>query len=68
VGGDDPSLAPLKALYSTHGGDLTAIFAELGDDPGKAIKYPPKDADEFATKVCDVVLAFGGWAGGFDDA
>lgn len=51
MGGDDPSLAPLKALYATHGGDLVAIFAELGDDPGKAIKYPPKDADEFATKV-----------------
>ncbi len=44
-------LAPLVALYETHAGDIAAIFAELGDDPGKALKYPPKDANEFATKV-----------------
>jgi hypothetical protein len=48
---DDPSLAPIIELYEKHAGDIVNIFAELGDNPGKAIKYPPKDAKEFAVKV-----------------
>jgi hypothetical protein len=46
----DPMIAALEALYEKHGGDLGAIFEVLGEDPKKAIKYPPKDANEFATK------------------
>ena len=38
---DDADLAPLIELYNTHAGNINAIFAELGDDPGKALKYPP---------------------------
>jgi len=41
----------LKALYDKHEGDLENIFAELGDNPSKAQKYPPADRDEFAKKV-----------------
>lgn len=40
----------LKKLYGDHSGNLEAIFEVLGEDPGKALKYPPKDAMEFATK------------------
>jgi hypothetical protein len=40
-------------LYKLHGGDLNAIFNELGDHPGKALKYPPSNAEEFAQKVWD---------------
>jgi hypothetical protein len=29
---------------------LSAVFAELGEDPGKAKKYPPDSADDFAAK------------------
>lgn len=47
---DDESKAPLLELYEKHNGKLEPIFAELGDHPGKALKYPPEDADEFATK------------------
>jgi hypothetical protein len=50
VGEDTAALEPLIELYGKHAGDLTAIFAELGDHPGKALKYPPADANEFATK------------------
>jgi len=50
---DDASKAPLLELYAKHNGDITAMFAELGDHPGKALKYPPEDADDFATKVFD---------------
>jgi hypothetical protein len=41
----------LKDLYDKHAGNLIEIFAELGDNPGKALKYPPKDRDDFAKKV-----------------
>jgi hypothetical protein len=51
VAPDDAMLAPLLDLYMKHGGDLVAIFGELGDNPGKALKYPPADAQEFAVKV-----------------
>ena len=29
---------------------MEAMFAVLGEDPGKALKYPPKDATDFAIK------------------
>jgi len=47
--GDDET-APLIALFEDHGGDLVKIFDELGESPRKALKYPPKDALDFATK------------------
>jgi len=53
VGGgeaSDPLAQGFADLYVKHGGDLVAIFAVLGEDPGKALKYPPKDAAEFAAK------------------
>jgi len=40
----------LEKLYGDHSGNLEAIFDVLGEDPGKALKYPPKDAKGFATK------------------
>ena len=43
-------------LYNRFGGDLRAIFDHLGENPGKALKYPPKDAADFAAKY---------YAGGF---
>lgn len=52
VNPDDATKAPLLELYEKHNGDIKAIFAALGDHPGKALKYPPESADEFATKVC----------------
>jgi hypothetical protein len=50
---EDPMLAALAALYNSHGGDLAAIFGVLGEDPKKALKYPPKDAAAFATKYLE---------------
>ena len=47
---DDSITAPLVELYDKHGGNLTAIFGELGEDPGKALKYPPVTGPEFAQK------------------
>mmetsp|Transcript_25369 Transcript_25369/g.30064 ORF Transcript_25369/g.30064 Transcript_25369/m.30064 type:complete len:524 (-) Transcript_25369:201-1772(-) len=46
----DPMIAALEQLYTKHGGDLAAIFQVLGEDPKKALKYPPKDASTFANK------------------
>ena len=40
----------LVALYRKHGGDLDEIFKELKEDPGKAKKYPPEGAEQFAEK------------------
>ena len=40
----------LAALYEKKGGDYEAIFAELGENPRKVRKYPPKDAEEFGRK------------------
>ena len=48
---DEESGAPLVELYVKHSGDLDLIFKDLGDHPGKAKKYPPADAEEFARKV-----------------
>ena len=41
---------PRRRRYNSKDGDLDAIFKELGDDPGKAKKYPPADATVFARK------------------
>ena len=35
---DDPMVKALSDLYAAKGGDLTAIFASLGEDPTKALK------------------------------
>ena len=40
----------LVKMYEKCNGDLDAIFKELNEDPGKAKKYPPKDAEDFASK------------------
>ena len=45
-----PRHAPCHRSYNSHEGDLDAIFKALGDDPGKAKKYPPADATVFARK------------------
>ena len=50
VGPTDSELAPLIALYYDHGGDMAGIFKELGESPRKALKHPPVDAMDFATK------------------
>ncbi|CAN0352123.1 unnamed protein product [Pylaiella littoralis] len=41
-------LEPYQRLFQHHEGDLRAIFNALGENPGKALKYPPKNAVEFA--------------------
>ncbi|CAM9951602.1 unnamed protein product [Ectocarpus fasciculatus] len=41
-------LEPYERLFRQHKGDLRAMFDELGEDPGKALKYPPSNAEEFA--------------------
>ncbi|CAM9841509.1 unnamed protein product [Ascophyllum nodosum] len=41
-------LEPYRKLFHEHNGNLRAIFDDLGEDPGKALKYPPANADEFA--------------------
>jgi hypothetical protein len=38
----NPMLAGLEQLYTSHSGDLTAIFAALGEDPTKALKVRPR--------------------------
>mmetsp|Transcript_2399 Transcript_2399/g.5220 ORF Transcript_2399/g.5220 Transcript_2399/m.5220 type:complete len:107 (+) Transcript_2399:58-378(+) len=56
---DEGEEAVLKAyidLYNKFGGDIDRIFDELGENPGKAKKYPPKSAEDFATRY---------YAGGF---
>ena len=45
-----PRHEPCHRSYNSHEGDLDAIFKALGDDPGKAKKYPPADATVFARK------------------
>ncbi|CAM9911518.1 unnamed protein product [Scytosiphon promiscuus] len=42
-------LEPYVKLFQRHNGDLRAMFDDLGEDPGKAIKYPPANAQAFAT-------------------
>merc|ERR1740130_1196499 len=46
----DPMAKALSALYTKHGGDIKAVFEVLGENPGKALKYPPADADTFGAK------------------
>jgi len=29
---------------------MSAVFDELGENPRKALKYPPRDAEDFATR------------------
>ncbi|CAM9115474.1 unnamed protein product [Ectocarpus sp. 13 AM-2016] len=41
-------LEPYERLFRQHKGDLRAMFDKLGEDPGKALKYPPSNAEEFA--------------------
>jgi hypothetical protein len=40
-------------LYNKFGGDLDRIFDEIGENPGKAKKYPPKSAEEFAERCVE---------------
>jgi len=40
----------LVLLYERHGGDLDAIFMELGEDPTRAKTNPPSSAQDFADK------------------
>lgn len=47
---DDDMTAPLIALYTEYEGNMTGIFSELGESPRKAMKYPPKDALDFANQ------------------
>jgi hypothetical protein len=49
-GGVDPMTQGFADLYAAHGGNLVAVFEVLGENPGKALKYPPRDAMDFATK------------------
>mmetsp|Transcript_41437 Transcript_41437/g.129770 ORF Transcript_41437/g.129770 Transcript_41437/m.129770 type:complete len:151 (+) Transcript_41437:166-618(+) len=42
-----------EALYEKHNGDIRSIFDELGENPGKCLKYPPADAKEFAERYFD---------------
>ncbi len=55
---EDVDTSPLVSLYSRHRGDLDAIFTELGEDPGKAKKYPPLDAEDFAVWLSMTVKIF----------
>ncbi|OQR84547.1 hypothetical protein ACHHYP_13258 [Achlya hypogyna] len=38
------------ALYTKHHGDLRDIFEELNENPRKALKHPPSDAEDFGVK------------------
>ena len=44
------ALGRLVALYDKHRGDMQALFDELKESPRKALKYPPKDAQDFAER------------------
>ncbi|KDO18284.1 hypothetical protein SPRG_16322 [Saprolegnia parasitica CBS 223.65] len=47
----DPAVAErLAATYKKHGGDLKDIFEELDENPRKALKHPPSDANDFGVK------------------
>lgn len=50
VGPTEDETAPLIALYHEYEGNMTGIFSELGESPRKALKYPPKDALDFANQ------------------
>ena len=47
---DEKTVFSLEDIYLKHNGDIQAIFDELGESARKALKYPPKDASEFAAK------------------
>ena len=40
----------LKEVYRNFNGDIRQIFEKFQCNPRKALKHPPKDEDEFATK------------------
>jgi len=53
VKGDDETeemTERLENMYEKYSGNLDDIFEELGEDPGKAKKYPPENAKVFARK------------------
>eukprot|EP00620_Florenciella_sp_RCC1587_P012483 CAMPEP_0182556486 /NCGR_PEP_ID=MMETSP1324-20130603/737_1 /TAXON_ID=236786 /ORGANISM="Florenciella sp., Strain RCC1587" /LENGTH=103 /DNA_ID=CAMNT_0024768387 /DNA_START=38 /DNA_END=349 /DNA_ORIENTATION=+ len=58
--GSDAALGGLIEIWNNHGGDIEAIYAELGENPGKAIKYPPSGAEDFAQKYLDGKLTYDG--------
>lgn len=37
-------------MFDKYGGDVGKIFDKLNENARKAIKYPPKDAEEFGMK------------------
>jgi len=39
-----------EKLYIDNDGDVQKIFEVLGENPGKALKYPPENAKEFGRK------------------
>eukprot|EP00614_Pseudopedinella_elastica_P024167 CAMPEP_0172622542 /NCGR_PEP_ID=MMETSP1068-20121228/121213_1 /TAXON_ID=35684 /ORGANISM="Pseudopedinella elastica, Strain CCMP716" /LENGTH=235 /DNA_ID=CAMNT_0013430727 /DNA_START=28 /DNA_END=735 /DNA_ORIENTATION=- len=47
---EEDFVTPLVDLYNKHSGDLVKMFEELEEDPGKALKYPPSSAEDFAAK------------------
>uniref|UniRef100_A0A7S2SCV1 Uncharacterized protein n=1 Tax=Rhizochromulina marina TaxID=1034831 RepID=A0A7S2SCV1_9STRA len=47
---DDKTIASLVSLYDKYNGSLDDIFDELGENPSKAKKYPPRDAEDFAQR------------------
>ena len=49
-GPDEAALQPMLQLWDRHHGDVRAIFSELAESPRKALKYPPKDRADFASK------------------
>mmetsp|Transcript_1504 Transcript_1504/g.2053 ORF Transcript_1504/g.2053 Transcript_1504/m.2053 type:complete len:105 (+) Transcript_1504:138-452(+) len=40
----------LEKLWDNHDGDIEAIYEELGENPGKCLKYPPSNGSEFGQK------------------
>ena len=48
--GTDGMLAGLKQLYDDCEGDVEAVFQCLGEDPGKALKYPPSSSTDFVSR------------------
>lgn len=47
---DKDTANAFAAMYTKNNGDTDAIFEQLGEDPYKVKKYPPKDAEEFGRK------------------
>ena len=47
----EQELQALRDMYIEMGGDIERIFHRYGENPRKALKYPPRDEFEFAHKV-----------------